>query len=339
MKILLLIAFLGGCNANSGGWKQLPSLPDREGVAGCFAGTSGGALLVAGGANFPTAKPWEGGKKVWYDTVYILEKPQGQWKIAGKLPRPLAYGVSVTHHDALICVGGSDADRHHADVFRVQWNGSQLNISQLPSLPKPIANACGVLIGDNLCIAGGLEKPEATTTLKDVYYLDLSAPQPTWNSLSPFPGSPRMLAVATAVDGAFYVVGGVDLVASADGKVTRRYLKDAFCLERGGWRQLDDLPYPLAAAPSPAPWDWYGFWILGGDDGSQTGVNPLQHPGFSSNILRHDEGGWHISGQLPAAHVTTATTHWNHRWIIPSGEIRPGVRSPQVWSWNSPSRD
>ena len=33
----------------------------------------GGAILVAGGANFPDKKPWEGGKKVWYDTVFVLE--------------------------------------------------------------------------------------------------------------------------------------------------------------------------------------------------------------------------------------------------------------------------
>ncbi len=73
-----------------------------------FAGVSGGALVAAGGANFPDRKPWEGGKKVWYDTVFVLEKPDGQWKVAGKLPRPLGYGVSATWRDRVVCVGGSD---------------------------------------------------------------------------------------------------------------------------------------------------------------------------------------------------------------------------------------
>ena len=39
------------------------------------AGVSGGALLVAGGANFPDKKPWQGGTKVWYDTVFVLDEP------------------------------------------------------------------------------------------------------------------------------------------------------------------------------------------------------------------------------------------------------------------------
>src|SRR5690348_5467737 len=71
----------------TGGWERLASLPDREGFAGSFAGVSGGALLVAGGSNFPAAKPWEGGKKVWYDTVFLLERPEAtEWKVAGRSP-------------------------------------------------------------------------------------------------------------------------------------------------------------------------------------------------------------------------------------------------------------
>ena len=78
------------CAADALAWKQLPPLPDAPGVAGPFAGVSGGALLVAGGANFPDRMPWEGGKKVWLDRVWVLEKPDGVWREAGKLPRPLA---------------------------------------------------------------------------------------------------------------------------------------------------------------------------------------------------------------------------------------------------------
>src|SRR6185369_2510250 len=94
------------CAAEPLVWKALPPLPDALGVAGAFAGESGGALLVAGGANFPDKMPWEGGKKVWHDTVWVLERPDGAWREAGRLPRPLGYGVSVTHHGSVVCVGG-----------------------------------------------------------------------------------------------------------------------------------------------------------------------------------------------------------------------------------------
>jgi N-acetylneuraminic acid mutarotase len=61
-------------------WKALPPLPDREGFAASFAGVSGGALIVAGGANFPDKRPWEKGKKIWYASVFVLEKADSAWK-------------------------------------------------------------------------------------------------------------------------------------------------------------------------------------------------------------------------------------------------------------------
>ena len=38
-------------------WETLPALPDAHGVAGAFAGAHNGALIVAGGANFPGEPP------------------------------------------------------------------------------------------------------------------------------------------------------------------------------------------------------------------------------------------------------------------------------------------
>jgi N-acetylneuraminate epimerase len=343
MKILLiLLALLSGCKAPEAGWKQLPSLPDKQGFAGSFAGVSGCALLFAGGANFPHAKPWEGGKKVWYDSIFVLENPQAQWKVAGKLPRPLGYGVNVTHNGAVICVGGSDANRHHAQVLRLNWRAGQLLFDQLPPLPIPLANACGALVGDTLYIAGGLKKPDATQALKTVYRINLAASNPTWQEIEPIPGTGRMLSIAGSFDGAFWLIGGVELLVGTSGKAERCYLKDAFRFHPDkGWQRLADLPYPLAAAPSPAPADAAGFRILGGDDGSQLAVPPHQHRGFNKNILRYDAktNEWRIAGQLPAAPVTTPCVVWNGSCIIPSGEVRPGVRSSQVWSWTPAARE
>jgi hypothetical protein len=52
----------------------------------------GGAimLLVAGGAKFPDKKPWDGGKKIWYDTIFMLNRPDGEtekWMEASELPQ------------------------------------------------------------------------------------------------------------------------------------------------------------------------------------------------------------------------------------------------------------
>ena len=151
----------------------MPSLPDKKGFAGSFAGVSNGVLIVAGGANFPDKKPWEGGKKVWYDTVFVLERPYDEWRVAGKLPRPLGYGVSVTYGDGLVCIGGSDAERHYADAFRLEWRNSKMILTKLPPLPEPVANCSGALVGDVLYVAGGLEKPDSKNTLKTAWRIDL----------------------------------------------------------------------------------------------------------------------------------------------------------------------
>ena len=43
-------------------WSEAKQLPDPEGFAGPYAGVSGGALIVAGGSNFPGGKrPWGAG--------------------------------------------------------------------------------------------------------------------------------------------------------------------------------------------------------------------------------------------------------------------------------------
>ena len=95
MKLFLpAAAILTIASIHAGEWKQLPSLPGPVGIAAPFAGVSHGSMIVAGGANFPDKMPWEGGRKVWHDEAWILEKPDGKWRSAGKLPRPLAYGVS-----------------------------------------------------------------------------------------------------------------------------------------------------------------------------------------------------------------------------------------------------
>jgi N-acetylneuraminic acid mutarotase len=58
-------------------YRPLPDLPPQQGqpnpgVAGAFAGVSHGALLLAGGANFPNGYPWQGGTKVWQPAIYVL---------------------------------------------------------------------------------------------------------------------------------------------------------------------------------------------------------------------------------------------------------------------------
>lgn len=341
MTIPAVLAILWGSIVMAAEWRALPALPDPEGFAGPFAGATNGALLVAGGANFPGKKPWEGGKKAWYDDVFVLEHVKGPWKFAGKLSRPLGYGVSVSHV-GVVCVGGSDALRHYADAFRLEWRDARLVTTALPALPRPVANACGALLGDLLLIAGGQESPSASVALRSAYLLDLAATAPAWKEIEALPGNGRMLAVAAAFDGAFWVAGGVELHVGDDGIVARRYLRDAYRYVPGkAWERIADLPGPMAAAPSPAPVDASGFLVLGGDDGAQVKAAPGEHRGFSKRMYRYDRAvdTWTLAGEITAARVTAPCVAWNGSWVVPSGEARPGVRSPEVWALTVDNRE
>jgi len=337
------IGFLAGTNclaqtaaAPQMTWKQLPSIPDREGFAGTLAGVSGGALIVAGGANIPGDKWAEPLGKKWYDSVFILPHPDAEWRTGFKLAHPLGYGVSISANDSLICLGGSDATKHYAEAFALQWKDGKLTRKALPALPGPCANACGAMVGRTIYVAGGIETPMATTALHNFWALDLDAPEPLWRELDPWPGPERMFAVAGRIEGSFYLFSGVKLSAGEDGKPVREFLRDAYRFTPGeGWKRLADLPRAAAAAPSPAPTSVSRLLIISGDDGLNVAFQPLEkHPGFPRNALAYDADTdeWSILGSVPISRATVPAVPWNDRVIIPNGEVRPRVRTPEVWS-------
>jgi len=311
---------------------KLPDLPDIHGRAGMFAGVSHEALLVAGGANFPERKPWEGGTKVWHDTVFVLESKTGGWKVAGQLPRPLAYGVSASFGDALVAVGGADTKQHYAETQLLRWNGEQLKIEPLPNLPQPLAYSCGVLLGTKLYISGGQPSPEMPP-VKTLYRLDLKSKSLKWETLPECPGPGRMLAAIAAYGDSLWIIGGVELVKNEQGQHQRRYLDTVFRYdEQHGWSEMAALPRPAAAAPSPAPLTNNGFTLLGGDDGAQVGQDPLQHRGFREEIMEYDvaKNKWREVGKLSSPRVTTPCVPWQGLYVVPSGEIKPGRRTPTM---------
>jgi N-acetylneuraminate epimerase len=330
--------------ARSDEWQQLPPLPDPLGVAAPFAGVSNGALLVAGGANFPDNMPWEGGQKVWHDKVWVLEKPEGQWREAGKLPRPLAYGVSLTVNGTLLWIGGSDAEHHYPDVLSYAWRGARLVNSEVTPgpLPIPLANAAGAVdAGQNVYVACGSSEPGEKAATNRVFTARFHGEAPKWRELPPLPAEPRLLPVAAADGESFHLFGGAAL-EEKDGKVARRYLTDAWrYTAKEGWKRLAEMPKPCVAAPSPAPVSNGGVLLIGGDDGSLAGFSPPEkHPGFPGTVLRYDlaTDKWSEAGKTPAPRATVPCVPWQGACVIPSGEVRPGVRSPEVWRLVPPEK-
>ncbi|MGX5853875.1 sodium:solute symporter family transporter [Dyadobacter jiangsuensis] len=321
-------------------WRDLPALPDSVGFAGAYAGVSNGALIVGGGANFPgNAGPWGTVSKTWYDALFVLESPSGSWKKAGKLPRATGYGISLTTPEGIFCLGGADGSRHYSQAFFLLWKNGQVTTRPLPALPVPLAYASGALVGDKIYVAGGTSMPSDTLASSRFWEFDLHQKQ--WTELSALPGNGRILAVAGAQDGRFFVFSGAELHYNAvTGAVERNYLKECLVYNPAAktWKRIADLPHAVAAAPSPAYAAGQShLLVVGGDDGVHAQrVMELRekHPGFHSEIMAYHSitDTWAPFGAFPGgkASVTTPLVTWNGQLVIPSGEVQPGIRTPRV---------
>ena len=325
-------------------WRQLSSIPDSVGFAGSYAGISNNVLLVGGGANFPDGiGPWGNTKKTWYDHVFALEKPDGEWRQVGRLSGRMGYGISLTWNDQVICIGGADGDTHHKSVWTWQWTDGKLVTDTLPSIPQPLAYSSGAIVNNTLYVMGGTSSPDATIAEDIFLTLDLTQEKNKmkWVKQPSLPGPARILAVGAAHEESFYLFSGVELYPDGvERKVARKYLNDAWRFHRrDGWERLTPLPHPVAAAPAPAfNTGQSHLLIFGGDDGKLAPrVMELKdkHPGFSSTVLAYHTitNTWSSiskvrdSVKMP---VTTPLVVWNGNVVLPGGEIRPGMRTTQV---------
>lgn len=334
---------------------SLTPLPDKEGFAGMFAGVSNDVLLCMGGANFPNGRPWENGKKVWYDHIYALEDEGGKWiKLDQKLPDHIGYGVSVNFEDQVLIIGGSNSDRHFNQVLGVKYReGEIIFIEDYPALPVPLAMMSGTLVGTTIYVAGGLVTGDGKPT-NHFFALDLSHPkdQMVWKALPAWPGEPRQLSVAAAKDNKFYLFSGINVSVEADGATNRKLLKDAYVFdpENNSWNTLPPMPRAVAAGPNPAPVLGLNHIVFpGGLDGETAEhTDPETHPGFLNEVLSYNtlSKSYATVGAFPVgtSRVTLPSTQWNGKWVLPSGESGPGVRSPKVltvsnelkfgkWNW------
>lgn len=313
----------------------LPPVPDAMGFAGGFAGVCGNELIAGGGANFPDGLlPWEGGKKVWHDRLFALDlsKKGSAWREIGKLPRANGYGLSLTIREGILLIGGGDANGHFREVVVLGREDQSLNVKPLPPLPVPLAQLAGACVGRCVHVVGGLESPSATTASNRHWMLDLDQPDLGWKEGPPLPAAGRILATAASIGHSLVMAGGCSLTADASGAAVRTYLREVWKYESGAWKRMADLPRAAVAAASPAPTTEGAMFVVSGDDGTQVGVRE-GHTGFCRDILKFDlkTNLWTTAGSLSvSAPVTLPTAPWKNGFVLFNGEIRPGVRTPQV---------
>lgn len=337
--LVLALTFANIGSASEIDWRSLPDLPDELGVAGPFVGVHNDALIVAGGANFDRPV-WESPKQ-WHDAIHVLVKTDTghRWKSGGKLPQKIGYGASVSTKGGVLCIGGNDAETTFQAVFLIAWLPSKdtIEIIDMPDLPMPLAYAQAAIVGSKVYVAGGQTDLGIESATNHFYVIDLSDKQPNWQRLQDVPGPSRAFHLTVAQHNGFddcvYVISGRGLV---DGKIT--FLTDVweYNTRTGHFRARSDVPRCVMAGSAIAIGQSH-LWVPSGDDGSrffQTEALKDDHPGFPRDMLSYHTitDTWATVGETPANQVTTTAVWWNDAITIASGETRPRVRTPAVWS-------
>lgn len=346
--IFLGILLITGCSGTEApeseaiSWEELPELPNTVGLGGAFAGVSNGALIVAGGANFPNDPEWDNGSKVWYDNIYVLtsENKEKGWLTGFKLDQPLGYGASVSTGDSLILIGGSHAEGYHDGVTKLTWNSESQKIEQnpLPSLPQPLALSDAAKVKNTLYVVGG-HVGSSSKSLTNVFWsLDLNKIDAEWEILDAWEGAARRKAFVTTQSQGdrtyLYVFGGENLISEENGKTKTTPLTDAYKYSPRfkQWERITDTPHPITAAPGLA----YGqshILIFGGATGDHLGyILHDDHPGFSTDLLVYHTitDTWLNRGEIPIGVVTAEAVAWGSGIALTSGETRPSRRTSKV---------
>lgn len=324
-------------------WQSLPDLPNELGVAGPFVGVHQDVLIVAGGANF--ARPVWDSEKQWHDQVDVLQKTSAgyQWIDGGKLPRPMGYGAAVSTPDGVVCMGGNDASATFDAVFALQWdaNTEKVRIIDYPSLPRPCAYGQATLVANVIYLAGGQTGSDIASAMNNFWSLDLSQkgnPDAfVWRELSAWSDEPRAFNITAAQHNGYedcvYVISG-----RRTGRDGLEFLRDVwqYTPRTDTWQPRQDVPRSVCAGTGIGFGQSHLF-ALGGDDGAlfdKTDELKDDHPGFPKEAFAFHTitDTWTSLGSIPANHVTTTAVRWNDRIVIASGEARPRVRTPAVWS-------
>ncbi len=343
-------------------WEKIGSLPGTNGhplgFAGVVAGVSNDAFIVGGGANFPDSMPWLGGKKRYYDDLYVYRKNSEDSLVLTrslKLPFPLGYAACVSTSQGIVIAGGENNNGIINKVLLLQWDDvtKEISTKYLPNLPFALTGAGAAAHKGILYVAGGDMGADASDHLLS---LDLDSANAEWKELPaiPHPVS-HMVFLYQAGTNSIYLAGGRK---KNDNKPSTLY-RDvySYSLANGKWKKEHPLPHALSAGTGAVAGN--EIILFGGDAGEtfhkteelifaianerdESTKRHLMmekmkvqstHPGFCGSELVYDivANKWNSVGCIPFdVPVTTVAVPWNNEVVIAGGEIRAGVRTPQI---------
>lgn len=358
-------------NSNQFELEHLPKLPsinsesESLGYAGMLSGSVNDVIIAAGGANFPNGAPWKGGTKVWSDLIFIYEN--GSWRQATTtLPEKLAYSASVSLDDGILCIGGNNSNHISSKVFLMSYNenSKEVEITEYPALPEPLAFSAATKDDQYIYLIGGQTENGTTNS----FYRFNIQKGTHWEQMEDFPGAPRAFHTVaiqqTSTNKKLFVIGGRNELKGKKSQTLTSYL--SFDLVKNKWVErellIEGKSRVLMGASSHALGSMH-ILVYGGSDevifdeleslilainseDDETIKNQLivkkeeilnNHPGFSNEIIAFNTitNKWFSYQQLDKGLAVTASSFFdNDKFTIVSGEISPGIRTPEVLRFN-----
>lgn len=334
-----------------------------KGFAGAINVVSNEVLIVAGGANFIDKMPWEGGKKYYSKEIQVLHRKGDEFiadtLVSSVLPEPIAYCGQTVTAAGVVYAGGENDGGISKKAFLLNWDAAKKDIAikPLPDLPVALTNVGLTAIGYTVYAIGGDQEKSSSSA---VYSLNLHHDNQTWQSLTALP-EPLANAVVVAQTGAIYVIGGRTKTAS--GISTLRGTAYVFHPEQSTWQACAPISdgkrqTNFSAGAGVAICDDQ-ILITGGDNGevfhqietyisaisksndpeqkakltAEKNALSINHKGFYRAMLLYHipTNTWTKIGNLPfPAQVTTTATKWGNDILLSNGEVKPGVRTPNI---------
>lgn len=309
---------------------ELPIIPDAayaKGVSAPFCGVMGGALVVAGGANFPDKTLLDGGAKRVYADIWTFS--DGAWAHAGVLPDSTAYGATFSLGGKAIFAGGNVNGKATAKVYEIRMDGAAATVTELAELPEPMEQAGWSQCKDRLVIGGG-------STTRSIYIGDGQR----WEKHAELT-VPLVQPLFYLTEDKLYVWGGFN-------PETLEVSDKGLCFHDGIWSEAQ--PVPDGGTFTGAA----GAVLPGGELVVCGGVNrdifaralhntpedripylsksPEEYKFRKEIYVFSENSGWralHKAGEFALAGPGLAAASSKSAFVA-GGELKPGVRSPRI---------
>lgn len=356
LSFFLFLSCTNQTSENVNQWETVGKLPvpqgfeESIGVAAAYAEFIGDYLVVAGGANFPYELLVDGGKKEFYNDIFVFEINEDNTLKqigSGMLPKKLAGGASIIVGEEMYIIGGENIDGESDSIYLITLKGATPVVSEVARLPFTWAMGAAVMQDNILYLFAGRNNKKAVSRTW-AFNMDTKAIK----ELTPMPAEARVQMPYVTKDRKVYIFNGLGNLTLID-----NYVYD---IASDTWTQLSDTKLNnkgfTVAGGAAILLAEDSILVLGGVNqgifdnaltqmrslqGEELKVFNKQYQSMSPEefkfsrekmVYNISQNKWTSLGKLPfngGAGPFPLLRKGNTVWHI-SGEIKAGVRQPEI---------